>query len=96
MKIWFFKISIKVSFYIENITSVYFLKKSLNLKILHKHEPNHPTMVQKSIMSVNIYEQKLIEIKTRELTEPTANQIQKPNFKNQQLEARHIFTTNQI
>ena len=26
----------------------------------------------------------------------THNQIQKPNLKNQQLEARHTFTTNQI
>ena len=31
-----------------------------------------------------------MEIKTGELTEPTKNQIQKPNFKNQQLEARKL------
>ena len=33
-----------------------------------------------------------MEIKTRELTEPAINQIQKPNFKNQQLKVRHTFT----
>ena len=33
-----------------------------------------------------------MEIKTRELTEPTVNQIQTPNFKNKQLEVGHTFT----
>ena len=33
-----------------------------------------------------------MEIKTRELTKPAINQIQKPNFKNQQLKVRHTFT----
>ena len=34
-------------------------------------------------------------IEMRELTKPTTNQMQKSNFKNQQLEAKHTPTTNQ-
>ena len=37
-----------------------------------------------------------MEIKTCALNEPTTNQIQNSNFKNQRLVARHPFTTNQM
>ena len=37
-----------------------------------------------------------MEIKTHELTQPTINQIQTPNFKNQQLKVGHTFTKNKV
>ena len=87
MKIWFCRISIKVSFFKGlSFFKRPFLEAHLYLKITYKHESKHLTMAHKQGMTkyskIKVYSK--MEIKTLELTEPTINQIQKPNFKNKQ------------